>query len=113
MKIYQNYVNNKTELELIKLNIENINKKEEYLKNLKREYLQMENELQLMNEQVENVMHELEGIEQELIYEILVKGKNVTRAVDVIAFKYDLDTSTIWKNYYPKVKEKLKSLQVI
>ena len=50
------------------------------------------------------------GIEYELYYEIVVNHKRITRAVEYIAEKYDKDTQTIWKYYYPKIKKDVESL---
>ena len=50
------------------------------------------------------------GIEYELYYEIVVNNKRITRAVEYIAERYDKDTQTIWKYYYPKIKKDVESL---
>lgn len=60
---------------------------------------------------MDNDLRELIGIENMLYYEIMVKGLNVTKAVDKVSFKYNKDVSTIWKNYYPKVKDKIEKLK--
>ena len=57
-------------------------------------------------------LKELNGIENKLYYQIVVLGKNVTQAVDKVAFDCDKDVSTIWKNYYPNVKNKIKELKL-
>ena len=57
-------------------------------------------------------LKELDGIENKLYYQIVVLGKNVTQAVDKVAFDCDKDVSTIWKNYYPNVKNKIKELKL-
>ncbi|MCM1053525.1 MAG: hypothetical protein NC483_06095 [Ruminococcus sp.] len=106
-----NYNNTKTELELVNINIEAINEKEELLKSLKKDFLKSKEGLQEQLLKMESKLKELKGIEESLMYEILVKGVNVTKAVDTVAFKYDMDPSNIWKNYYPKVKEKLKEIE--
>ena len=56
-------------------------------------------------------LKELKGIEKELFNEVIVKGTNITRAVDKVAITYDVDVSTIWKNYYSKIKEDIKNLE--
>lgn len=50
------------------------------------------------------------GIEYELYYEIAVNSKRITRAVEYVAEKYDRDTQTIWKYYYPKIKKDVENL---
>ncbi len=111
MQYINNYNNTKKELELVKVSIEAINKKEELLKVLKNDFIEAKSKLQEELLEMENKLKELRGIEHSLMYEIIVKGLNVTKAVDNVAFKYDMDPSNIWKNYYPKVKEKIKDLQ--
>ncbi len=113
MKAIKGYVNTKTDLEIIRLNIEAISLKEEYLKKEKQDLEKLAQKLNKNLTNLEAKLKELKGVEKELLYEIVVKGKNVTRAVDVVAFSYDMDVSTIWKNYYPKVKEYLKELSII
>lgn len=71
---------------------ENVNKLQDYLNN--------------MNES----LSKMTGIEYQLYYEIVVKGVNVTKAVENIADKNDKDTGTIWKNYYNKIKKDVKKI---
>jgi len=107
MKNIKNYINTKKELELVKINLESLNDKEKYLVEF-REYLKnVEQKLIVTAKEIEVKLRELDGIEQELLYNILVVGLNPTKAVDSVAYKNDKDPSTIWKGYYPKVKEKL------
>lgn len=110
MENLKGYVNIKTDLNLIKLNVNRIEEKEKTLKSEKNIYLDLENKYSFLLDKMEENLKSLVGINRELLYEILIKGTNVTRAVDNVAFRYDMDPSTIWKNYYPKVKEKLKEL---
>lgn len=35
---------------------------------------------------------------------------NVSKAIEKIAEQEDKDVSTIWKNYYPKVKDKINEM---
>lgn len=55
-------------------------------------------------------LERLAGIEYELYYEIVVNQKRITKAVEYIAEQYDLEPRTIWKCYYPKIEEDIKSL---
>lgn len=50
------------------------------------------------------------GIEYELFFEIVVNHRRITRAVEYIAEKYDLETRTIWKCYYSKIKKDVENL---
>ena len=82
MKNFKAYVNIKTELDLVTLKIQSLEVKEVQLNK-----------------------------EKELFYEVIVKGTNITRAIDKVSITYDVDVSTIWKNYYPKIKEDIKNLE--
>lgn len=110
MKNIKGYVNLKTDLDLINLTLDAIEIKEDKIKNLKQTYLKLRDELTTTLDKMEDTLKELKGMEQELFYQIAVKGINVTKAVDNVAFTYDVDPSTIWKTYYPKVKKYLKEL---
>ena len=61
---------------------------------------------------IENNLKNLTGIEYKLYYEIAVKGTNITKAVEKVAFDEEKDVSTIWKNYYPKVKKILNKKNI-
>lgn len=50
------------------------------------------------------------GLEYKLYYEIVVKGVNVSKAVDNIAELSSKETRTIWKNYYNKIKKDVKKV---
>ena len=41
---------------------------------------------------------------------LLAKKMNVSKAIEKIAEQEDKDVSTIWKNYYPKVKDKINEM---
>lgn len=60
--------------------------------------------------EMSDTLSRMVGIEYELYYEIVVKRKGITRAVECIAERYDKDTQTIWKHYYPKIKKDVKKL---
>ena len=79
----------------------------------------IEADCMLLKEQIKNLssnllkieanLKELSGIEHKLYYQIIVKGSNVTRAIDKVSYDVDKDVSTLWKVYYPKIKDKIKS----
>ena len=50
------------------------------------------------------------GLEYKLYYEIVVKGVNVSKAVDNIDELSGKETRTIWKNYYNKIKKDVKKV---
>lgn len=75
-------------------------------------------ELEKLKIQTEEALKEMEKqlkglkeIDYQLYYEMVVNGLNANRAVEKVAFEFDLSPSTIWKRYYPKVKEKIKNLK--
>ena len=111
MKNIKEFINIKIELNLINLRLEALQEKEEQLRKEKESLEKLSNKLETILVQIEEKLKELKGIEKELLYEILVNGLNVTKAVDKIAFKYDMDSSNIWKNYYPKIKEDIKKIE--
>lgn len=55
-------------------------------------------------------LSKMKGIEYQLYYEIVVKGVNVTKAVENIADKNNKDTSVIWKKYYKKIKKDVNKI---
>lgn len=55
-------------------------------------------------------LSKMTGIEYQLFYEIAYKGINVTKAVENIANKNDIDTRSIWRNSYKKIKKYVKKL---
>ena len=63
--------------------------------------------LNLMND----TLSKMNGIEYALYYEIVVKGMRVSRAVSIIAERYNRDDQTIWKYHYSKIKKDIKSLK--
>ena len=62
---------------------------------------------------MENDLQNLSGIENKLYYEIVINGTNVTKAIDKVATNEFIDTSTLWKNYYPKVKKEIDKLYLL
>lgn len=57
-----------------------------------------------------NSLAKMTGLEYKLYYEIVVKGVNVSKAVDNIAELSGKETRTIWKNYYNKIKKDVKKV---
>lgn len=111
MKNIKAYVNIKTEYDLINLRIKVLEEKEKQLLKEKISLEELKVKLYDILNQIEEKLKELQGIERELFYEIIVKGTNVTRAVDKVSITYDVDPSTIWKYYYPKIKDVIKRIE--
>lgn len=61
--------------------------------------------------QIEVNLKKLSGIESKLFAEIVINGTNVTKAIEKIAVEESKDISTLWKNYYPNIKEKINELK--
>lgn len=68
------------------------------------------NKLQRYLDTMSDILGGMSGIEYQLFYEIVYKGNNITKAVESIAIQNDKDTSTIWKNYYSKIKKDVKKI---
>lgn len=111
IKILRNYSNTKNELEMVHLKIEAVKRREDMLKQTKENLNDYATKLTEIIKTMDQKLGQLNGIEYTLYHEIVVRGKNVTKAVDYVALKYDKDVSTIWKSYYPKVKEIIDELE--
>lgn len=61
--------------------------------------------------QIEINLKKLSRIESKLFTEIVINGTNVTKAIEKVAVEESKDISTLWKNYYPNVKEKINELK--
>ena len=57
-----------------------------------------------------DILSKMTGIEYQLFYEIVYNGVGITKAVENIAEENDKDTSTIWNNYYKKIKKDVKKI---
>lgn len=106
-----NYINTKNELELVNLRLKVINQNELLLKKEKEKLTQLSCYLEDNLFNMDKIYKAFNGIENNLFYEIVFNGLNVTKAVDKVSFKHDKDVSTIWKNYYPNVKKKIEELK--
>lgn len=62
---------------------------------------------------MEDTLSKMKGIEYALYYEIVVKGVRISRAVSIIAERYNKDDRSIWKYHYSKIKKDLRTLQKI
>lgn len=68
------------------------------------------NKLQGYLNDMTDTLAKMTGLEYKLYYEIVVKGVNISKAVDNIADSSGKDTRTIWKNYYNKIKKDVKKV---
>lgn len=70
------------------------------------------NKIQNYVDSMNNILSKMVGIEYQLFYEIACKGVNVTKAVDIIAERNDIDIRTVWRNYYKPIKKYIKKLKM-
>ena len=113
MRVVNSYQNTKYELELIKNRLNLILEYEQTLSKEKEQLIDLAELQEKIIQKMEKDLICLSGIENKLYCEIVLNGTNVTKAIDKIAFDEELDISTLWKNYYPKVKQKIKELELI
>lgn len=67
--------------------------------------------LQVYLDSMTVTLSKLQGIEYKLYYAIVNDCPNITKAVEKTAEATGLDTQTIWKNYYPRIKKYVKKLK--
>ena len=108
--VMRNYANTVHELNFLKKRLSLIDKYEKTLKSIKEKICHLISSNQNVVDQMEKDIKKLTGIENKLYYEIVINGTNVTKAVDKVSQDEFIDISTIWKNYYPKVKKEIDAL---
>ena len=113
MKGIDNYQNTKCELDLIEKRLNLISQYEKILVEEKNRLNELEEFHKKIITKMEEDLLDLSGVENKLYCEIVLKGINVTKAIDKIAYEEDLDVSTLWKNYYPKIKRKINDLNLV
>ena len=60
-------------------------------------------------DQMEKILHKMNGILRELFFEVACNGLNPTKAVEKVSEKENVDYRTGWR-YYKKLKPQLKKL---
>ena len=68
------------------------------------------NKIQNYINSMDGILKKMIGIEYQLFYEIACKGVPITKAVELIAERNELDTRTVWRNHYKKIKKYVKKL---
>ena len=111
--IMRNYANTVHELNFLKKRLSLIDEYEKSLKSIKEKICHLISSNQNVIDQMEKDIKNLSGIENKLYYEIVINGTNVTKAVDKVSQDEFIDISTIWKNYYPKVKKEIDALYLL
>ena len=60
-----------------------------------------------------DTLSKMRGIEYSLYYEIVVNGVRISKAVSIVAERYNVDDHTIWKYHYNKIKKDVKNLKKV
>ncbi len=113
MKAINNYANTVYELNVLKRRLNLILNYETEIALEKNRLINLIDNEQKVIKQMESDLQKLNGIENKLYYEIVINGTNVTKAIDKVASNEFVDTSTLWKNYYPKVKKQIDNLYLL
>lgn len=111
-KIY-NYNELKCSLKIAKLRLELITKLK--YKNRDDEKLKLKEKIKYYNNTIQYIDKQiklLNNIELDLFKTITCENCTITKGIEKIASKYFLDTCTIWKNYYPKIKPLINNLEI-
>ncbi len=112
MKYFNNYKNLLLEFNILVERLNIINEYEEKLLKEKKEIDDLIKHQSKTIKQIEQNIDQLSGIENKLFKEIVINGINVSKAIEKVAEEEQKDVSTLWKNYYPKVKYKIDQLYV-
>ncbi len=113
MRALNNYSNTVYELNILKRRLNLLVNYESEIALEKNRLINLIDNEQQVIKQMENDLQNLSGIENKLYYEIVINGTNVTKAIDKVATNEFIDTSTLWKNYYPKVKKEIDKLYLL
>ena len=60
-----------------------------------------------------NNLRQMEGVEYQLYYAIVIKGLGITGGVEYVAERTEKDAGTIWKYYYPRIEKEIKKLRIV
>lgn len=113
MKTLKSYSNTVCELNLLKKRFNLLSNYEKYINDEKKKISNMMIVQEKIINQMEADIQKLKGIENKLYYEIVINGLGITRAIDKVASSEFVDVSTLWKNYYPKIKPEIEKLYLI
>lgn len=113
MKALNSYSNTVYELNVLKRRLNLVLNYENEIALEKNRLINLIDNEEKVIKQMENDLQKLNGIENKLYYEIVINGNNVTKAIDKVASNEFIDTSTLWKNYYPKVKKQIDDLYLL
>lgn len=113
MHALDNYSNTVYELNVLKRRLNLLLNYESEITLEKNRLINLIDNEQKVIKQMECDLQRLKGIENKLYYEIVINGTNVTKAIDKVATSEFVDTSTLWKNYYPKVKQQIDNLYLL
>lgn len=60
-----------------------------------------------------DALSKMRGIEYSLYYEIVVNGINTSRAVSIVAERYNISDRNMWKYHYKKIKKDVIKLKKV
>lgn len=63
--------------------------------------------------EMSETLSKMRGIEYSLYYEIVVNGINPSKAVSIVAERYNREDGTIWKYHYDKIKNDVIKLKKV
>lgn len=89
---------------------------EKYQKDISEELNNLIDVVDIQNKiiiKIKKDLSELKGIEYNLYSKIIIEGLNVSKAIEKVSIEEEKDISTIWKNYYPKIKNRLKLIEKV
>lgn len=100
-------------MKISKLRLELITKLK--YKNCDNEKFELKERIKYYNniiQYIDKQLKVLNNIELDLFKIITCENYTITRGIEEIATRYYLDTGTIWKNYYPRIKSIINNLEI-
>lgn len=105
------YENTKKVIELVELRLKVLDENQQFIDHEKEELAKVKKSYEQKLIEMEKQLKTLKGVEYSLYYELVVNGLSVNKAIQRVSLKYDLSESTLWKTYYPNLKEKLEKIK--
>ena len=63
--------------------------------------------------EMQQILNNMKGLQYKLFNEIVFNGTNVTKAVNIVAERNNIEPQTIWKHHYKKIKKDLDKLKKV
>ena len=118
MKKIYNYNNLKCSLEIARLRLSLLNEKWHNslaITNIEEEKEELKSYIRKCNQIIKYInisIKELSNIELDLFKLMTCENMNITKSIEEISNKYYLDSGTIWKHHYKKIKPIINNLIV-